>query len=57
MTVNQGLAGQGGATLFPATARALKQRNERLRSLSAMPPAQGNPAHSALTLPEPLPPA
>ncbi|MCG0067988.1 FAD-dependent monooxygenase [Streptomyces tricolor] len=57
VTVNQGLVGQGGATLFPTTARALKQRNERLRSLSAMPSAQGNPAHSALTLPEPLPPA
>jgi 2-polyprenyl-6-methoxyphenol hydroxylase-like FAD-dependent oxidoreductase len=51
VTVNQGLVGEGGATLFPTTAAALEQRNDRLRNLSAMPPAQGRPAHSALTLP------
>jgi 2-polyprenyl-6-methoxyphenol hydroxylase-like FAD-dependent oxidoreductase len=51
VTVNQGLVGEGGATLFPTTAATLEQRNDRLRNLSAMPPAQGRPAHSALTLP------
>lgn len=57
VTLNQGLIGHGGATLFPTTAQALEQRNDRLRSLRAMPPAEGNPAHSALTLPAPLLPA
>ncbi|MER7722376.1 FAD-dependent monooxygenase [Streptomyces sp. NPDC096323] len=57
VTVNQGLVGHGGATLFPTTAQALEQRNDRLRSLRTMPPGEGNPAHSALTLPEPLRPA
>ncbi|MFD7316390.1 FAD-dependent monooxygenase [Streptomyces sp. NPDC059883] len=52
VTVNQGLVGEGGATLFPATAEALEQRNERLRDLSAIPEATGRPAHSALTLPD-----
>ncbi|MEU1303802.1 FAD-dependent monooxygenase [Streptomyces shenzhenensis] len=52
VTVNQGLVGEGGASLFPTTARALEQRNDRLRKLSAMPSAEGRPAHSALTLPE-----
>ncbi|MFE0145539.1 FAD-dependent monooxygenase [Nonomuraea sp. NPDC059007] len=52
VTVNQGLVGEGGATLFPTTAEALEQRNDRLRKLSAIPPAEGRPAHSALTLPE-----
>ncbi|MEV4894600.1 FAD-dependent monooxygenase [Nonomuraea sp. NPDC055795] len=52
VTMNQGLVGQGGATLFPTTAQALEQRNDRLRKLSAIPPAEGRPAHSALTLPE-----
>ncbi|MER6530916.1 FAD-dependent monooxygenase [Streptomyces sp. NPDC001508] len=52
VTVNQGLVGEGGTTLFPTTARALEQRNDRLRKLSAMPSAEGRPAHSALTLPE-----
>jgi 2-polyprenyl-6-methoxyphenol hydroxylase-like FAD-dependent oxidoreductase len=56
---NQGLVGEGGATLFPATAQALEQRNDRLRKLSAMPAAEPRPAHSALALPEftPLKPA
>ncbi|MGW4020725.1 FAD-dependent monooxygenase [Streptomyces sp. NPDC005009] len=52
VTLNQGLVGQGGATLFPTTIQALEQRNDRLRGLGAMPPAEGKPAHTALTLPE-----
>lgn len=52
VTVNQGLVGEGGATLFPTTPEALAQRNDRLRNLSAMPRAQARAAHSALTLPE-----
>ncbi|MCA2217505.1 FAD-dependent monooxygenase [Jidongwangia harbinensis] len=52
VTVNQGLAGKGGATLFPTTAQELEQRNNRLRALSSMPPAGGRPAHSALILPD-----
>ncbi|WP_434446695.1 FAD-dependent monooxygenase [Lentzea sp. E54] len=52
VTLNQELVGKGGATLFPVTAAALAERNDRLRRLSAMPPKQGRPAHSALTLPE-----
>ncbi|MGW2150832.1 FAD-dependent monooxygenase [Nonomuraea bangladeshensis] len=52
VTLNQGLVGEGGATLFPATAEALRQRNDRLRKLTAMPSSAGRPAHSALTLPE-----
>ncbi|MFE4216856.1 FAD-dependent monooxygenase [Streptomyces sp. NPDC056844] len=52
VTVNQGLVGEGGATLFPTTAGALRQRNDRLRGLTALPSGEGRPAHSALTLPE-----
>ncbi|NGN64753.1 FAD-dependent oxidoreductase [Streptomyces sp. A7024] len=52
VTMNQDLVGEGGAALFPTTARALEQRNARLRGLSTMPPAEGKPAHSALTLPD-----
>ncbi|MFI7449763.1 FAD-dependent monooxygenase [Nonomuraea sp. NPDC049714] len=51
VTLNQGLVGEGSATLFPTTAQALEQRNNRLRKLSAIPVAEGRPAHSALTLP------
>ncbi|MZE75381.1 FAD-dependent monooxygenase [Streptomyces sp. SID5789] len=51
VTLNQNLVGQGGATLFPTTARALEQRNDRLRGLGAMPAPEPRPAHSALTLP------
>ncbi|MCF2129091.1 FAD-dependent monooxygenase [Strepomyces sp. STD 3.1] len=51
VTLNQNLVGQGGATLFPTTARALEQRNDRLRDLSAMPAPEPRPAHSALALP------
>ncbi|MFI6905968.1 FAD-dependent monooxygenase [Nonomuraea sp. NPDC050394] len=52
VTMNQGLVGEGGATLFPTTAEALEQRNDRLRKLSAIPTPEPRPAHSALTLPE-----
>ncbi|MFE5891146.1 FAD-dependent monooxygenase [Streptomyces sp. NPDC056462] len=55
VTANQDLVGDGDAALFPTTARALEQRNDMLRTLSAMPPAEGRPAHSALTLPEFMP--
>ncbi|RII20747.1 6-hydroxynicotinate 3-monooxygenase precursor [Streptomyces sp. YIM 130001] len=52
VTLNQDLVGDGGAALFPTTRRALERRNAMLRSLATMPAAEGNPAHSALTLPE-----
>jgi len=55
VTANQDQIGEGDATLFPTTARALEQRNHMLRTLSTMPPTEGRPAHSALTLPEFLP--
>ncbi|GHE47422.1 FAD-dependent monooxygenase [Streptomyces capitiformicae] len=55
VTVNQEQVGEGDATLFPTTARALEQRNDMLRSLSTMPSAEGRPAHSALTLPDFMP--
>lgn len=52
VTLNQGLVGTGGAALFPTTAQALERRNDRLRSLSAIPRAEARLAHSALALPE-----
>ncbi|GAA4311568.1 FAD-dependent monooxygenase [Actinomadura luteofluorescens] len=52
VTLNQDLVGEGGAALFPTTAQALEQRNERLRKLGATPATGGRAAHSALTLPE-----
>ncbi|MDN0193969.1 FAD-dependent monooxygenase [Streptomyces sp. S.PNR 29] len=55
VTVNQEQVGEGDATLFPTTARALEQRNDMLRNLSSRPSAAGRPAHSALTLPEFMP--
>ncbi|MGW0962645.1 FAD-dependent monooxygenase [Streptomyces gelaticus] len=55
VTLNQDQVGEGDATLFPTTAQALERRNDMLRDLSAMPSAQGRPAHSALTLPEFMP--
>ncbi|MFH8370623.1 FAD-dependent oxidoreductase [Streptomyces sp. NPDC018031] len=57
VTMNQALVADGGATLFPTTARALEQRNTRLRDLVTLPSATAVPAHTALTLPEfaPLP--
>ncbi|MCX4633956.1 FAD-dependent oxidoreductase [Streptomyces sp. RPA4-5] len=55
VTANQDQVGKGDATLFPTTARALEQRNQMLRNLSTMPPTEGRPSHSALTLPEFMP--
>ncbi|MFF3765301.1 FAD-dependent monooxygenase [Streptomyces sp. NPDC001922] len=55
VTLNQDQVGEGDATLFPTTARALEQRNAMLRNLSAMPSAEGRPAHSALALPAFMP--
>ncbi|QFU88403.1 FAD-dependent monooxygenase [Amycolatopsis sp. YIM 10] len=52
--LNQAQVGVGEAALFPVTAEALAQRNNRLRGLSALPPETGRPAHTALTLPEPI---
>ncbi|MEW1867546.1 FAD-dependent monooxygenase [Streptomyces caelestis] len=52
VTLNQALVGKGGATLFPATPRALAERNDRLRRLTALPSVEQRPAHSALTLPD-----
>jgi 2-polyprenyl-6-methoxyphenol hydroxylase-like FAD-dependent oxidoreductase len=52
VVMNQALVGNGAATLFPTTARALEQRNTMLRDLVTMPSATARPAHSALTLPE-----
>ncbi|WP_298553048.1 FAD-dependent monooxygenase [Streptomyces luteogriseus] len=54
VTLNQDQIGRGDATLFPTTARALEQRNDMLRTLGTMP-ADGRPAHSALTLPDSVP--
>ncbi|MWA15499.1 FAD-dependent monooxygenase [Streptomyces sp. BA2] len=55
VTLNQGRIGVGDAALFPTTARALEQRNDRLRNLSTSPSGEERPAHSALTLPEFMP--
>ncbi|GAA2613295.1 FAD-dependent monooxygenase [Streptomyces axinellae] len=52
VTMNQDQVGEGDATLFPTTARALEKRNDMLRHLSALPTTEPRPAHSALTLPE-----
>ncbi|MGW6009370.1 FAD-dependent monooxygenase [Streptomyces sp. NPDC055210] len=52
VAMNQALVDQGAASLFPTTARALDQRNARLRDLVTLPSAPARPAHSALTLPE-----
>ncbi|MFJ8146304.1 FAD-dependent monooxygenase [Streptomyces sp. NPDC096048] len=50
--LNQAQSGTGDAALFPTTAEALERRNSRLRGLTALPPATGRPAHTALALPE-----
>ncbi|MFE0808440.1 FAD-dependent monooxygenase [Streptomyces sp. NPDC058848] len=52
--LNQAQVTEGDAALFPTTAAALERRNARLRALTASPPATGCPAHTALTLPEPV---
>ncbi|MEU5973892.1 FAD-dependent monooxygenase [Streptomyces sp. NPDC047315] len=57
VAMNQALVDHGAATLFPTTARALEQRNAKLRDLVTLPSATPRPAHSALTLPAPLAPA
>ncbi|MFC7985993.1 FAD-dependent monooxygenase [Streptomyces sp. NPDC057336] len=44
----------GGSALFPTTAADLERRNARLRALTVSPPATGRPAHTALTLPDPV---
>ncbi|MEW2526338.1 FAD-dependent monooxygenase [Streptomyces sp. NPDC047071] len=51
VTMNQALVGNGAASLLPTTARALEERNTRLRNLAALPSATAPPAHSALVLP------
>ncbi|GAB2582489.1 FAD-dependent monooxygenase [Streptomyces capparidis] len=52
VAMNQALVGNGAATLFPTTARALERRNTMLRDLVTMPAAPARPAHSALALPD-----
>ncbi|MEU8874156.1 FAD-dependent monooxygenase [Streptomyces javensis] len=52
VAMNQALVDNGGARLFPTTARALERRNTMLRGLVTMPSGTPRPAHSALTLPE-----
>ncbi|MFF1919476.1 FAD-dependent monooxygenase [Streptomyces sp. NPDC058221] len=52
VAMNQALVDNGGARLFPTTARALEQRNTMLRDLVTMPAPAAQPAHSALVLPE-----
>ncbi|SDT27823.1 FAD-dependent monooxygenase [Microlunatus soli] len=54
VAMNQALVDTGEATLFPTTQQALEQRNARLRTITSMPHSTIRPAHSALTLPEPL---
>lgn len=54
VTMNQALVDNGGATLFPTTADALERRNAKLRDLVTMPATTARPAHTALTLPDPL---
>lgn len=53
VTMNQALVGAGSAALFPTTASALEQRNNRLRGLTTTPIGTERPAHSALKLPDP----
>ena len=53
VTANQDLVGTGRATLMPTTAEELRKRDDRLRTLSQLPPTEGNPVHSSLVLPEP----
>ncbi|MFI8165742.1 FAD-dependent monooxygenase [Streptomyces sp. NPDC085931] len=55
VTLNQDQVGEGEAKLFPTTPQALERRNDMLRQLGTLPPATEHPAHSALTLPAPVP--
>jgi 2-polyprenyl-6-methoxyphenol hydroxylase-like FAD-dependent oxidoreductase len=50
--LNQALVTEGNASLFPSTPEALTERNDTLRTLTAMPAAEGRPEHSALTIPD-----
>ncbi|OON82757.1 FAD-dependent monooxygenase [Streptomyces tsukubensis] len=52
VAMNQALVDNGGSTLFPTTARALEQRDTRLRALVTLPSAPARPAYTSLTLPE-----
>ncbi|MEV6903671.1 FAD-dependent monooxygenase [Amycolatopsis sp. NPDC051372] len=49
---NQALVSVGNATMFPATADALAERNAHLRELTTLPVGPGRPEHSALELPD-----
>ncbi|MEW2498934.1 FAD-dependent monooxygenase [Amycolatopsis sp. NPDC047767] len=49
---NQALVSEGNATMFPATAEALAERNAYLRELTTLPGGPGRPEHSALELPD-----
>ncbi|MEV4602187.1 FAD-dependent monooxygenase [Amycolatopsis sp. NPDC049253] len=49
---NQALVSVGNATMFPATAEALAERNSGLRKLTTLPIGPGRPEHSALELPD-----
>jgi 2-polyprenyl-6-methoxyphenol hydroxylase-like FAD-dependent oxidoreductase len=50
--MNQALVTEGDATLCPGTAEALAERNQALRNLATLPAGAGQPAHSALVLPD-----
>ncbi|MEV6556788.1 FAD-dependent monooxygenase [Nocardia sp. NPDC051756] len=52
VTLNQEMANGGDTELFPATEESLQQRNDALRSLSALPSDPPRAAYSALTLPD-----
>ncbi|WP_432850027.1 FAD-dependent monooxygenase [Amycolatopsis sp. CA-161197] len=49
---NQAMVSEGNATMFPATAEALAERNAYLRELTTLPGGPGRPEHSALELPD-----
>jgi hypothetical protein len=55
VALNQALVDNGAATLFPTTARALEERDARLRDLAALPTPTARPAHSALPEAAPAP--
>ncbi|QKW49137.1 FAD-dependent monooxygenase [Streptomyces buecherae] len=52
--LNQAQVATGDAALFPTTAEALEKRNQKLRGLTTALPRTGRPAHTALTLPDPV---
>jgi 2-polyprenyl-6-methoxyphenol hydroxylase-like FAD-dependent oxidoreductase len=55
--MNQALVGNGKVTICPATPEDLAERNEALCAMDALPSERGEPAHSALTLPDVAVPA